>query len=182
MVFKKLKRVYRQKRVEQRKYKQIYKKEKKEARKRWIEKHAKKQAEREAEPLSYRVVKTGAKVLKGIGKAATKVAEAERKKPQGNREPILDLGEGPNIDAILFGERKPRKRRNRKGQMTIWGLMSFLMVIVAFSALLPVMQDQINNATSTLGPGAPSTILNLFILFMVISIAGGIFFYGRAEY
>ena len=72
--------------------------------------------------------------------------------------------------------------KHKKGQVTVWGLLSLLMVFVVFAATIPVIQDQINNATATMGAGTASTMLSLAPLFLVIGIIAGIFFYSSAQY
>ena len=72
--------------------------------------------------------------------------------------------------------------KGKKGQVTIWGILSIFMVLVVFAAIIPVIMDQITNATASLGAGTASTLLNLTPLFIVIGIIGGIFFYSAAQY
>ena len=48
--------------------------------------------------------------------------------------------------------------KNKRGQMMIFGLMVLVMIVIVFSAFIPVFQDSINNARGSDGLNCVSTL------------------------
>jgi uncharacterized BrkB/YihY/UPF0761 family membrane protein len=68
--------------------------------------------------------------------------------------------------------------QNLKGQITIVGIISILVVLVVFSAIMPLLNSVIGNASAE-ADETTSFLLNLIPFFIVIAIIMSIFYYAK---
>lgn len=71
--------------------------------------------------------------------------------------------------------------KTNKGQMSIVGLLTVVVVLVVFAALMPTVNDTINNVTPSLS-GASVTLIQLFPLFVIVAILATVMIYVSVRY